>query len=104
MLERSCRSFVIHICCYLSPNFESLHEDYDKQPLIPSKAEVHGSSTSHSETQKSSVFEFYDPDLDFMFLSSEDESFNSPSLKIDLTDYMKNDDEEFEMLIASKDE
>ena len=39
VLERTCQSFVIHINCYIRPNFASINEDYDKKPLIPSKYE-----------------------------------------------------------------
>lgn len=113
VLERACRSFFMHIFCYLCPNFTNLNEDYDKKPLIPSKyensplkdTEPEQSSTS-SKHRKSSVFEYYDNDLDFMFLSSEEETFNKKeSSPVDLTGFIPDDDEdEFELLIAGKDE
>lgn len=37
VMERACGSFLLHIFCYLCPNFENLNKDYDKKPLIPSK-------------------------------------------------------------------
>ena len=39
VMERTCGSFVMHIFCYLYPNFAELNTDYDKKPLIPSKYE-----------------------------------------------------------------
>ncbi len=53
------------------------------------------------------MYEYYDKDLDFVFLSSDDETFKkNPKAEvkeINISNYI-DDNDEFELLVVSKDE
>ena len=80
--------------------------------MIPEKVEERKNNISKPENavaaqhnSKSNVFEYHDHELDFVFLSSDEETFqNNPSKPVDLSDFIGASDDEFELLTISRDE
>jgi hypothetical protein len=88
------------------PSFKFLSE---KQSLVEeSKRRISIATSEYDGEKKVSVYAFYDPDLDFTFLSSDDEDFNkkgnSESIEIRMDMNEVELSEEFELLISNEDE
>lgn len=61
----------------------------------------------NEKNKKHNIYQYYDKDLDFVFLSSDEETFRkNPKTEvkqINITNYI-DDSDEFELLVVSKDE